>query len=145
MTPGQRRQPVTRSTMEPPISLIESPISFTLSTPSVTAAVVWCAISFATRATRASGFAFFAGARLATFFGLAFFALIFFAAFRGPRFAALFAAGFDFFALRAVDFFIGFFALLPAFPRDFLARVAMTLLPGVGGEQLCETIARSEH
>jgi hypothetical protein len=48
----------------------------------------------------------------------------------------------DFFAL---DFFIAFLALLPAFPRDFLARVAMTLLPGVGGEQLYETIARTEH
>jgi hypothetical protein len=88
---------------------------------------------------------FRAGDRLAAFFGLAFLA-----DFCGLRFAAAFTAGFRaffaaFFAPRALDFFIGFLALLPAFPRDFLARVAMTLLPGVGGEQLCGTIARSEH
>jgi len=79
------------------------------------------------------------------FLGLAFLGLAFFADFCGPRFAAAFEAGLDLFALRALDFFIGLFALLPAFPRDFLARVAMTLLPGVGGEQLCAMIARSEH
>jgi hypothetical protein len=92
-------------------------------------------------------------ARFAALFGVAFFGAAFFADFCGPRFAIpLFAAGIDFLALDffaldffALDFFAACLALPPAFPRDFLARVAMTLLPGVGGEQLYETIARTEH
>jgi hypothetical protein len=142
LTTGQREeldhQPVTRSTTD-------SVISFTFSTPSVTAAVVCCASSFATLVTREIGLAVFAplelrplllDERLLDFFAALAFRGAFFGAdlraiFCGPRprFAAAFFA--DCFA----DAFFAdpaFFpdaldrVLLPAFPRDFLARVAMT-------------------
>ena len=116
--------------------------------PSVTAVVACCATSFATRVTRVIGDDDLGlGAallfRLADFFAADFLALDFLIA--GPRRADDLAP--DFFAelLRALeadaerfiprfaDFFADFFApdFLPPpdFPRDFLARVAISLTP----------------
>jgi hypothetical protein len=123
----------------------------TFSTPSVTAAVVCCASSFATLVTREIGLAvdplFLAppferaalvlDGRLLDFFP----ALAFRGAFLGADLRAIFCGPRPRFAAPffADDFFAdAFFAdpaflpdaldrvLLPAFPRDFLARVAMT-------------------
>ena len=130
------RQLVTRSTRF-------SPISFTVSTPSLTAVVACCATSFTTRVTRAIGLdvlfffaaetAFFAErfalvtAFLALFFAVATFLLtvptFFFAVatfFFALRFALAIVADARFFtAGRLAPFFA---VLLPDFPRDFLAR-----------------------
>ena len=131
-------------------STTDSVISLTFSTPSVTAAVVCCASSFATLVTREIGFAvvppFLApplerralllDERLLVFFAALDFRGAFFGAdlraiFCGPRprFAAAFFAGCfadAFFADPAFFLDAPDRVLLPAFPRDFLARVAMT-------------------
>jgi hypothetical protein len=158
-----RIYPVTRSTSDPPTS-------FTFSTPSVTAVVVCCANSFATRVTRDSalvlspplllvlmtlteavealaGFAllalvFFTAGRFAAR-RVAFFGALFRAALRGTRFAAARFAG-RFAGRFTADFFLALAFvpprllpfLPPDFPRDFLARVAMILLLGVGSKKL---------
>jgi hypothetical protein len=101
---------------------MDSPISFSVSTPSVTAAVACCVTSCVTRVTRSiierAALFFFAAGRL----GAGFFAAAFFTA---GRFTAAFLDADFFTAGRFAPFaFDDFFAL----PRDFDAPRALEVL-----------------